>query len=241
MNDGPNTRWQEWEEAEEEGTSQSRRLGSRRLLLGGAAASFVLGASGLFLPALGDDAKARGALDGDKGGRRGRDHKGRDKNRKHGDKKKSDAPRGTGPLFRSVEMKVENNTEQTLQLHFLYRVKLSGDSYSQPFDDISVPDNPGDAYLHDPDRYRMSVLIRGINNGQDIHCDVRNVSFWFPRGGVSTGANLDPTNGVYGNTLIPEQDFGVWERQASGRFALVREPDDSHGRKRICWNLIVNP
>lgn len=234
---------EQWEHEEEEQAHEIRPVSSRRLLLAGAVGSFALAASGIFLPTLEDEVHARGALGGDKGGRRGNDHKGRNKKRSHGDRKdqNNNAPRGGGPLFRSVELKVENNTSQTLQLIFLYRVKLSGDTYSQPFDDITVPDNPGDAYLHDSDRYRMSVLIRGINNGQDIHCDVRNVSFWYPRGGVSTGANLDPKNGVYGDALIPEQNFSVWEKQSSGRFSLVREPDDSHGRKRIDWNLIINP
>lgn len=71
--------------------------GSRRRLLSGAAGGLVLATSGLFLPEWLAETEAReGALGGAKGGRRGKDHKGRHKKRSHGGKKEKgqDKPRG---------------------------------------------------------------------------------------------------------------------------------------------------
>lgn len=72
----------------------------RRVLIGAAAASFVLSASGLFLLDTVQEAEARsGANDGQLGGRHGKNHRSRDKNRHHGkhkDKKKRDSQHDAG-------------------------------------------------------------------------------------------------------------------------------------------------
>jgi hypothetical protein len=63
---------------------------SRRQLLRAASGGVALAASGLFLPQWLEEAAARpGANGGELGGRRGKDRKGRDKHRNHGDRKRS--------------------------------------------------------------------------------------------------------------------------------------------------------
>jgi hypothetical protein len=55
---------------------------SRRAILGGAAAGFALAANGLFLPERLQETEAReGANNGELGGRHGKDHRGRDRDR----------------------------------------------------------------------------------------------------------------------------------------------------------------
>ena len=79
------------------------------------------------------------------------------------------------------------------------------------------------------------VLVKQIGGGADVYADVRNVSFWFPRGGVTMGVNLDPARGDFGHAFIREQDFSAGEVQTKLNIALQRL-DDS---ERIEWKLTI--
>ncbi|MFN8593192.1 MAG: hypothetical protein U0031_17180 [Thermomicrobiales bacterium] len=111
---------------------------SRRRLLRAATGAFVLSASGLYLPATVEEADARsGALDGRLGGRHGRDRRGQDRRRTHGDKKdnrKNDAPRGSG----------QDGTPFGVRIYVLnYRTTaIQVQGWVAPFDDIRVWSQP---------------------------------------------------------------------------------------------------
>jgi hypothetical protein len=97
-------------------------VGSRRLLVGGAAGGLTLAASGLFLPAWLEETEAReGSSGGALGGRHGKNHKGRqhrrNRKRRHRQNRNHNAP-GKGP-FRNVQFKEDSNRNS------LYTVKWS--------------------------------------------------------------------------------------------------------------------
>lgn len=108
-------------------------VGSRRALLG-AAGGFVLAASGLMLPGWLQEAEARGALHGARGGRRGRDHKGRHKQRSHGDKKENnkdqDKPRGFGLNGIEFTIVVDHANGKTFDMQYY--------SASDPFGNYKI-------------------------------------------------------------------------------------------------------
>lgn len=100
---------------------------TRRRLLRASAAGFALAASGVFLPQHLPDAVARkGAANGQLGGRRGTDHRGRDRRRTHGDKKEdrgntSDKPPGAGlQIAKDVQMTFHNDGPNPLSVVFWY-------------------------------------------------------------------------------------------------------------------------
>lgn len=218
---------------------------SRRLLLGGATSGLVLTAAGLLLPAWVLEADAReGALGGAKGGRHGKNRRGRDKKRRHDHKNnkkkgKDDAPRGGGPLFRSTALSVINKGANPLDCTFYYQIKTGLDDYALPTANGTQSVASSQSYRYDPDRYRVGVLIKKVLGPADIYVDVRNVSFFYPRGGVSQGMNLDPHAGNFGTPLIAEQNFAESETQQNQNVVLQRLKDDSKGNMRIEWELII--
>lgn len=226
------------------GDAHERPTASRRRLLTGTG-GLALAASGLFLPDWLAETEAReGALGGDKGGRRGNDRKGRDQKRDHRNnrkknKNKSDAPRGAGPLFRSTALTVVNKGSQPLQCTFFYRTKTGLDDYGAPIANGTRTVNPGASYRYDPDRYRVGVLLAQVLGPDDIYADVRNVSFFYPRGGVTTGKSLDPAGGNVGASLIEEANFFEGEEKQGQNVVLQRLTDDSQGAKRIEWQVII--
>jgi hypothetical protein len=227
---------------------------SRRAILGGAVAGFALPASGLFLPETGEVAAARdGALQGAKGGRRGKDQKGRHRHRTHGGKKdknkgRNDAPPQNHGPFRATALTVRNSSggggffpPVTLHCTFYYRIKTGLDDYGLPIASVERTVAPGESfrYAPNPDRYRVGVQIKHVILSDDIYADVRNVSFWFPAGGVTGGQNLDPPAGKVGSTLIREQGFDQGEEHhlVMPRLGLERKRDsDTH----IEWELTVS-
>jgi hypothetical protein len=215
---------------------------NRRRLLTGTVGGLVLTAGGLLLPDWLLEVEAReGALGGSKGGRRGKDHKGRNKKRKHGDKKekkKDDAPRGAG-LFRATSLTVVNKGVNPLDCSFFYRIKTGLDDYAGPTANGTRTIQPNESYRYNPDRYRVGVLIKQVLGPADIYADVRNVSFFFPRGGVTQGASLDPAASKFGDAFIAEQNFSEGEAQQNQNVVLQRVKDDSKGGSRIEWELIV--
>jgi hypothetical protein len=87
-----------------------------------------------------------------------------------------------------------------------------------------------------PDHVRVGVLIRQVDPGTDLYADVRSVTYWYPRGGVTTGADLDPHTGLFGDAFIAEQNYAEGEQRKRARITLKRR-DDAAGR--IEWELIV--
>jgi hypothetical protein len=229
-------------------TSQSDATESRRTMLRASLGGFALAASGLFLPTGDDEAAAReGALGGAKGGRYGKDHKGRHRRRSHGDKKEKgkghdEAPPQSHGLFRATALTVVNlpvylSPPVTLRCTFYYRIKTDLDAYGPPIASVERTLAPGESFRYAPDRYRVGVLVKHFINADDFYADVRNVSFWFPRGGVTSGPNLDPPSGKVGNPFIAEQNFYEGESHAlPAQMALQRNRDsDTH----IEWELTV--
>lgn len=109
-------------------------VASRRALLS-AAGEFVLAASGLMLPGWLEEAEAReGSLHGAKGGRRGRDRKGRHKQRNHGDKKENnkdqDKPRGFGLSGIDFTIVVDHANGKTFDMQYY--------SASDPFGNYKI-------------------------------------------------------------------------------------------------------
>jgi hypothetical protein len=215
---------------------------NRRRLVTSTVAGLVLTAGGLLIPERVQEAEARnGALGGSKGGRRGKDHKGRHKKRNHGDKKdknKNDAPRGGGP-FRSTALTVVNKGVNPLDCSFFYRIKTGLDDYAGPTANGTKIVQPNESYRYNPDRYRVGVLIKQVLGPADIYADVRNVSFFFPRGGVTQGTSLDPAANKFGDAFIAEQNFGAGDAQQNQNVVLQRVKDDSRGETRIEWELII--
>lgn len=231
------------DEANEASTNEVTTPGlQRRRLLHAFAGGVALAASGLILP----EADAReGALDGARGGRRGKDHKGRHGQRRHGDKKNEgkrgqDAPKGQDSAFRQAALTVYNNlTGAPLQCTFYYRIKTGLDDYSLPVAHSTHTINPKESLRYDPGRYRVGVLIKHALGTNDLYADVRNLSLWFPQGEVTKGAQLDPPNGVFGAHVIPEQGFGEGKYLQAENIGLERRKDDSEGAYRIEWLLTV--
>ena len=71
------------------------------------------------------------------------------------------------------------------------------------------------------------------------YADVRNLSFWFPRGSVTKGSNLDPAAGNFGTDFFQEQEFDTGEKRQEFNVILQRMKDDSQGARRIEWELII--
>ena len=210
-----------------------------------ATGGFALAVSGLFLPAAFDgEADAReGALGGAKGGRHGKDHKGRHRRRTHGDKKdrKDEGRRDGAPpqrkrLFRATALTVINRRSQALDCTFYFRVKTGLDDYALPTAGVDRSIGPNESFRYDPDRYRVGVHIKQTPGWQDVYADVRNVSFPFPRGGVTEGQDLDPHTGKVGSPLIDEQNIVVGEAHGRAGFVLRRKGDSAD---RIEWEFVV--
>lgn len=97
---------------------------NRRTLLGGAAAGFVLAASGLFLPTDDRAAAGEGAYSGALGGRRGKDQRGQDKRkrRERGSKNdgrennKDNPPRSGGAWENELVVRVSNLRSQPVEV-----------------------------------------------------------------------------------------------------------------------------
>ena len=217
----------------------------RRRLLGIAASGFALAASGLLLLEWLSEAEAReGALGGAMGGRRGKDRRGRGqrKRRTHGDRKHTHQVKDLPLPFRNTAITVRNDLSEPVPCIFFAAHNTHGNDYD-PFvkvieHTVNNEDHDHD-YRFDPLELRAGVLIRELNDGKDIFCDVRNLRIGFPRGGVSTGVALDPATGNLGTAYLQEQDFAVDDEKFKPRVVLRRLPDDSNGERRIEWRLTV--
>lgn len=188
---------------------------TRRNLLRAAVGGFALTASGLFLPTEAELVSGRGALDGDKGGRRGNDRKGRHKKRNHGDKKENNKnedkpPQGHGP-FRSVAVTVHQNIFQSplWTYTFYYRVKTGLDEYGPWVEASSATPAQAATHRYAPDRYRVGVLVSGGSepNAAKAFFDLRNLSFGYPQGSIRAGIGLNPVQNNLGTVLVNERDF----------------------------------
>ena len=138
----------------------------------------------------------------------GKDRRGRHRRRTHGDKKdkgkddknqgkgRNDAPPQSNGPFRASALTVVNTAKapwppMTLNCTFYYRIKTGLDDYGPPVASVERTLGTGESfrYAPNPDRYRVGVRIKRILLSADVYADVRNVSFWFPTGGV-TGARI---------------------------------------------------
>lgn len=127
-----------------EATFEQPAAGSRRLLLGGAAGSLTLAASGLFLPAWLEETEAReGSSSGALGGRHGNNHKGRqrrhNRKRRHRQNRNHKAP-GKGP-FRNVQFNIYNgqSSPQDVQVWVLTQDSNYNSLYHVKWSDTLAP------------------------------------------------------------------------------------------------------
>lgn len=225
------------------------QAGSRRALLGGAAGSFALAASGLLLPTTGEDAAARGR-------KHGKNPQGRHR-RTHGDKKdraQQREGRGSKPLFRDTALTLNILDGQVDYFHFsatfYYRVLSGGlDDYNGPWINSGVtwPANERHLdYRFAPERFRVGALLSAQIGGYrapDLFVDVRNIAFAAPRVAAYSGENLDPESGKLGEAVIRERDAdliwipfqGTKPRVIGMEYTLRNTPED-----RATGSLIRN-
>ena len=237
-------------------TGNSSRDGaglSRRAILSGAAAGFVLAASGLFLPEWLEEADAReGALGGELGGRHGKNRRGADtakrrtrarrRDDRRDDEKREEKPPGAG-FFRDTAITVTNHTPFDLQLAldatFYFRDKTGLDSYGPPIQhERRAISRVEVASRYAPDRFRVAVLVRPTGSDHAVYADVRNFELDFPRGFVTYGTyetELNPPRGLFGHTIVNEQPFLLNEDvnsllpwQDIKKVTLARTPDSAN-------------
>ncbi len=179
-----------------------------------AAGGFALAATGLFVPAALDAAAEQaGSAEPE---RRRRPGKG---------------------SFRDSALTVVNKTEVSLNCTFYLQNRIGYDSYDPPVADGGARSiDPEQSLRYAPGQFRIGVLVTNVDPGVDLYADVRNVQLWYPRGGVSSGGNLDPSSGNIGNPFIREQNYAQGERHKKARIVLQRN-DDSIGQ--IEWELII--
>jgi len=189
---------------DEKGTLMSEQPNlSRRTILSGAVAGFALTASGLFLPETREEAAARkGALGGAKGGRHGKDHRGRDrqKRRDHGDKKDKGNDRPPqGAIFRDVALFVHNMRNvpvqgQGWQLHFT-GPNPGGDWYfrDSSWDWSTIEAKPANGKEHFKDFFGSEWLVV-VRIGTDRVVGAGNDMLTYPGGWIKSGG-WDATHG----------------------------------------------
>jgi hypothetical protein len=175
---------------------------SRRALFGAA--------SGLFLPEWVEDTVARrGANGGKLGGRRGKNRRGRDRDRRHRnhdkDKRQDRAP-GSGSPFRNSRLTIANKTGARIFISPYFQEKTAFDSYDDPVSDGLVELANQAEWRYNPERFRVGASIEIDGYAELVDVNVRNVSAWFPRGGVMSGVVLT-LGGGGGTEVVPEQAF----------------------------------
>lgn len=212
---------------------------SRRNLVRAATGGFVLAASGLLLPATVGEAEAReGALDGQLGGRRGPNQRGRGqrKRRDRGDDKNKNRD-GSRGVFRTTALTVNTTVQAGLDLTFsavfYYRTKTGRDRYG-PWLVGRDGDAVSDRFA--PGHYRVGVLLSTVSadgQGVDLFIDVRNLRFDFPRGAANVGFGLDPTRNNLGQALYGERDFAEGEAEAGGSYVINVERSNPRSRGAV--------
>ncbi len=136
--------------------------------------------------------------------------------------------RHPGGALRTSQVRVANLTPQALHVSFFYQPE-DGLGYGLPVTNgktYSVfPESP-ESYA--PGQFRIGVLIREVEAGNDVYVDMRNVSLWYPRAGVYQGRAVDPTTGRLGDVFIPEQNYSEGESHARSRVVLKRGNDSAY-------------
>jgi hypothetical protein len=155
-------------------------------------------------------------------GRRRRRHRHR-KHQRHG-------------LFRNSALTVVNKTGQTLNCAFYFRVQTGPDDYGLPVLDVTQAIAAGASFRYAHDHFRVGVLVRQVDPGVDLYTDVRNLSIGYPRGGVTTGAQLDPASSNFGSGFIPEEGYSQGEQHKRAKIVLKRRDDSADF---IEWELTV--
>jgi hypothetical protein len=139
------------------------------------------------------------------------------------------------PPFRDSSLKVVNRTAGTLQATFYYRIETGIDTFGRAVANGTHAISANGEHTDAPGKIRIGVLIHNVDPGTDLYADVRNVPYWYPRGGVSTGQNLDPAAERYGDVYIAEQNFDQREERRKRRIALKRLADTD----TINWELTI--
>lgn len=224
---------------------EGRPAGTRRAVLG-AASGLALAASGLFLPEWLQETEARrGALDGAKGGRRGKNRRGRHKQRNHGDKKDKnrDKPRGRDGLeLRSVALLVHNYRPFAVQVQGWQYERLDdylffGEwGFRQPtgWEESTIQGRTGQP--HFTREFISTSTWAAVQVGTDRIVWGRNLvpPFWPTGTIVSGGWNKD---GWTGGDKLAQADLFVNSRIATDGISITRV-DDTNDHIRFSVDLI---
>ncbi len=185
---------------------------TRRQLLSAATGGFALASSGLFLPAVLQDAQAReGAQGGENGGRRGKDHKGRHRKRTHGKKKDqgaNDRPLGARwSLIRYVAFRAENrDNDPDMSVDFYFRVKGDLSNFGPLVYARSVDPFPWGYADYAPERYSIGAYFRGPALPIPVFVEVRNGLAMTPWAKVQPGSTIDSSGNVVGGYTVKQRD-----------------------------------
>jgi hypothetical protein len=138
-------------------------------------------------------------------------------------------------LFRDSALTVVNKTADPLNCTSFFQNR-TGDSYDPPVADGDHVIDPNGSFRYAPEQFRVGALVMDVDPDVDLYVDVRNLRLGYPRGGVSTGAKLDPAGGDVGAPFSPEQNYAQGERRKKAKIVLKRNHDSSDF---IEWELIV--
>ncbi len=236
---------------DKKGTTMSEQPNvSRRTILSGAVAGFGLAASGLFLPQTGEEAAAReGALGGAKGGRHGKDHRGRDRHKrrdhdKKGHDKKKD--RGNdrppqGAIFRDVALYVHNMRNVPVQVqgwqHHPTGPNPGGNWYfrdnSWDWSTIEAKPVTGMERFKDFVGSEWMVVVR---IGTDRVVGAGNAMLTYPGGWIKSGG-WDAKHGwnPLGDTLAKDDKMHIDDSIMAGGIRLQRTIDSATHIQFYVW------
>jgi len=178
-------------------------------------AGWVLGTAGLFLPGSMDEAEARGALGGKLGGRRGKDHRGRNKHRGEDENDESDEPRSENLGLKNVMIGFTNGSGKP------FKVKVVAWN-NQEFPSVYVA--PGDTKFY---QSGGEWIKAGFSSGgaDVVHLEAQNPAFGEPY------VIVKDDFGTYMDPYLSENEQFTFTEKSSGNQYLVRRGSDTDDYK----------
>jgi hypothetical protein len=193
---------------------------SRRALVA-AGAGWVLGAAGLLLPATGDEATARGALGGAKGGRHGKDQRGRNKHRgKDNNEPGDDKQTHDDGLFGedAVSVVFVNSGSVDLEVYYNNSTKIDGGEQRED----RIPAHTSRSYTG-----TTSATIVNITSPECDGCFIYSVEFRNPSIGRPWVTAVDQHNTFFANETGLSEGDSVDDRR---RLLVTRNSDSGDSK-----------
>ena len=188
---------------------------TRRSLVTAAAGLAV--AAGDLLPPLHSRgvSAGEGANNGELGGRRGKNRRGRQHRHRHNHGKKKPGQRDEVPPPGRGIFELRNTAIDVygspFTFTFFYWVKGEGGAYDAWTKANSATPTGGSGYRYAPGHQRAGVLISvpaGVGSGQAF-VDLQNPAVGFPRGSIYVGTGIDPVRGYLGQPVLEGRVFGI--------------------------------